>query len=321
MKSGCWIWQFPQDYPPPGSSFTHQGRNIPVIGPHDEIVPICDAYVKTHDGVYWMSELYNHTLAPSPITLPKLHAIYTGQGIEFTPWCVPKGLYPGTEAEIACRVLRVTNRLILDVEPYQWFWEGPWSNLHVYMKLIRDAHPNAWIGLSFDPRYGQYGRYNVDKYADIHFDEWLPYVDALLPQDYWETFGVDATWEIIHTAARIGGLGKEIIHCIPGHALPVGFANAVEAILGYEHRLSIWRRGTYSLANAAYVASIQEESEPEDPCADLEAEVARLKERVVGLETTNYRLNTKVVKLETNRYAAKLLARQVVGKLEENLNV
>lgn len=280
MRTPCWIWQFNTDYLPEGSSFTHQGRNVLVIGPHDEEAPICDAYVKTHDGVYWMGDIYDHPLAPKWHNLLELRRVYSDQGMEFTPWCVPKGLDSTIAVEVtrALQVLEVTNRLILDVEPYQWFWTGPWSNLHIYMRTIRDKYPNAWIGLSFDPRYGQYGRYNVDKYADIHFEEWLPYVDALLPQDYWETFGVDAAWEIEHTRERIAGLGKEIIHCIPGHAPPVSFARAVAGVLASGNRFSIWRRGTYSLTNAAYVTGIQEEPEPEDPCAGLEAEVRILEQ-------------------------------------------
>ena len=217
---------------------------------------------------------------------------------------------------IANQVLDVTNRLILDVEPYQWFWEGPWANLHVYMQHIRSKHPNAWIGLSFDPRYGQY-----DKYAAIHFDEWLPYVDALLPQDYWETFGTDVGYQIGRTTSRISGLGKEIIHAIPGHAQQSGFDLAVRTILGYGNRFSIWRRGTYATYNADLVAAIEEEEPEEDPCTDLAEEVVRLQERVVGLETANYTLNTKVVKLETNRYEARLLAKGVQEKLEEDINV
>lgn len=312
MKSPAWIWQFTTCYPPAGSSFTHLGRNIPVIGPDDEAAPICDAYVKTHDGFYWMDELYSHPLAPHRDNLRELRRIYNEQGIEFTPWCVPKGHWPYIEAELACEVLEVTNRLILDVEPYQWFWTGPWANLHTYMKEIRDKHPNAWIGLSFDPRYGQY-----DKYAAIHFDEWLPYVDALLPQDYWPTFGVDAGYQIGRTTDRISGLGKEIIHAIPGHARAAEFDLAVRTILGYGNRFSIWRRGTYATYNAALADAIQEEPEEEDPCVDLAAEVVRLQKGIVHLEATNYRLNGKIVKLETNRFEARQLAKKTLDKLEE----
>jgi len=275
MKSAVWTWQFPNDYPPTGSTFKHQGRDIPVIGPNDVEAPICDAYVKTHDGVYWMGDIYDHRLAPRPDNLRDLRDIYFNQGIEFTPWCVPKGLWPEAEAELAKKVLDVTNRLILDVEPYQWFWEGPWGNLHVYMQAIRDKHPNAWIGLSFDPRYGQY-----DKYADIHFDEWLPYVDALLPQDYWETFGTDAGYQIGRTTSRISGLGKEIIHAIPGHAQQSGFDLAVRTVLGYGNRFSIWRRGTYDAFNARIVSAIEAE-EPGD-CAELEDAVARLNDQLLN---------------------------------------
>jgi len=285
MESAAWVWQFNTDYLPEGSIFTHQGRSIPIIGPDDAAAPINDAYVKTHDGLYWMGNIYQHRLAPLESNLQELKDIYNTQGVEFTPWCVPKGHWPGDEAYIANKVLNVTNRLILDVEPYQWFWTGPWSNLHPYMQGIRAAHPNAWIGLSFDPRYGTYGQYHVDKYADIHFDEWMPYVDALLPQDYWATFGVGPIWEIGHTQERIGDYGKEIIHAIPGHAALADFAGAVSTLRGYGNSFSIWRRGTYAIYNADYVAGIQEEEE--DPCADLEDEVKGLRAEVERLREAN----------------------------------
>lgn len=276
MRTPCWIWQFNTDYPPAGSSFTHQGKSIPLIGPDDSKAPISEAYVKTHDGLYWMSGLYTHPLAPSSTNLQTIQGIYHNQGIMFTPWCVPKGLQPILEAKMANQVLSITGRLILDVEPYQWFWEGPFSNLHPYMQYIRDRYPDAWIGLSFDPRYGQYGQYNVDKYRDIHFEEWLPYVDALLPQDYWETFGVNASWEIEHTTARIAETGKEIIHAIPGHAPLGSFGEAVRRILGNGNRFSIWRRGTYATYNAEYVSEALGLGPPTDSCADLVAEVKKL---------------------------------------------
>jgi len=287
MKSPAWIWQFNTCYPPAGSSFTHQGASIPLIGPNDLEAPICDAYVKSHDGLYWMSGLYSHPLAPNSERLAKLRQIYYDQGIELTPWCVPKGHWPVEEALIANRVLEVTNRLILDIEPYAYFWTAPFENLHAYMQRIRQAHPNAWIGLSFDPRYGNYHGVQVDKYRDIHFEEWIPYVDALLPQDYWETFQVNPEWEIDHTTARIADYGLEIIHAIPGHASSDSFRRAVETILRYGNRFSIWRRGTYATYNAEYVDSIQTAPTPPPPdCSALEAEVARLIGETATLKAT-----------------------------------
>lgn len=84
--------------------------------------------------------------------------------------------------------------------------------------------------------------------------------------------------------------------------------------------------GTTTLSDETWDLNIFEGSFFTDPescpdCADLKAEVARLKERVVAIETANYKLNAKVINLELNRYGARTLARQTLDKLEENLNV
>jgi len=255
-----------------------------------------------------MGDIYSHPHAPRASNLAQLQRIYLDQGIDLIPWCVPKGLLPEPEASVAIKVLDVTKALILDVEPYQWFWTGPFSNLHPYMQAIRRAHPDAWIGLSFDPRYGQYGPHYVNKYADIHFEEWLPYVDALLPQDYWETFGVDAHWEIEHTNAKLEQYNKEIIHVIPGHADPVDFANAVRVILARDNRFSIWRRGTFAQANADIVASIDEPGTPIVPCAGLQKEVDRLKALVA---IANLRLEKQAKVLEN--YLAEVKAAEALA--------
>lgn len=297
---GVWVWQFPDDYL---SAEEAQARGT--ISADDTADPyvIDDVYLKTHDGLYWMGNIYQHRFAPLESNLQELQNIYNAQGIVFTPWCVPKGHWPAEEAAIANKVLAVTGRLILDIEPYQWFWEGPWENLHPYMQAIRAAHPDAWIGLSFDPRYGTYGQYTVDKYAAIHFEEWLPYVDALLPQDYWNTFQVDPVWEIEHTWARIGDLEKEVIFALPGGSNPQDFQRGVEAALE-RAKVSIWRRGTFLVANAETLRTT-EQPEPEDECPAL---LAESQARVAELEAALGLSEAEVANLkQTMRAAAQAL--------------
>lgn len=278
MKTRAWIWQLNQaDYPGPD--------------PDDRNLPISEAWVKTHNGIYWMGDVYSHPAAPRNTDgVRRLREIYEAQGIGFVPWCVPQGLAPETEAAIAVEVLKATGKLVLDVEPYQWFWTGPFSNLHPYMQAIRRAVPNAWICICIDPRYGTYGRYTVDKYADIRFNEWLPYIDAVATMDYWDDFGVDPVWQIDHTWARLKDVGKEIIFTLPAVS-PVekfrrGLARAVE--VGTHQSAfgatSIWRRGGWTMANIDAVRN-QELPQPVDPCQDVKDELELTKRELAALKS------------------------------------
>jgi len=271
MNTRAWIWQLTTDYPG--------------VEGDDTKLPIAEAWIKTHHGRWWMGEIYQHRLAPRPDTMPALIRTYADQDIGFVPWCVPTGHDPLQEADLANAVIAASGlKLVLDVEPYQWFWTAPFDNLHPFMQEIRRVHPNAWIGLSFDPRYGRYGQHTVDKYADIHFDEWLPYVDALIPQDYWGDFGVDAVWQIRHTWERIGGLGKEVIFALPGHEpnaelFQAGLEEAVRLASPQSPfgGVSLWRRGAITAVNWDIVRSL-EIGPPPDPCADLRAELEKVKQ-------------------------------------------
>jgi len=246
VKTRSWIWQFDTDYPG--------------VEPDDSKLPIGEVFVKTHDGVSYMSAFCDHPATPkNAASVAHLNSVYANQGIMFSPWCVPKGLNPAAEAAIAIEVIRAgSNRLILDVEPYQYFWTGPWANLHPYMQMIRAACPDAWISLSCDPRYGTYGHYTVDHLAEIHIDEWLPYINCLVPQDYWNTFDTDPVWEVEHTWERLKDYGKTIIFALPGHDDdPVRFQRGLERatqLAGAQDPMgwggtSIWRRGETRRAN------------------------------------------------------------------------
>lgn len=251
MKTRAWVWQLESDYPG--------------VEGDDAKLPIGEVWVKTHDGVSYMSAFSNHPAAPkNAASVAHLKTVYGNQGILFSPWCVPKGLDPAAEAAIAIEVIRAGgNRLILDVEPYQYFWTGPWSNLHPYMQAIRAACPDAWISLSFDPRYGTYGGYTVDHMAEIHIDEWLPYVNCLVPQDYWDTFGTDPVWEVEHTWERLQYYGKTVVFALPGNDDdPARFRKGLERavqLAGSQDPMgwggtSLWRRGVTAQANWDIIA-------------------------------------------------------------------
>ena len=277
MKTRGWIWQFDADYPGPD--------------PNDGNLPMGEAWKKTHNGIWWMGDISAHPLEPRNANdVRYLQGVYEDQGIGFVPWCVPQGHWPEAEADIAIEVLKVTGKLVLDVEPYEWFWTGPWANLHPYMQRIRAAVPDAWICICIDPRYGQYGPHWVDKYADVHFDEWLPYIDSVATMDYWDDFGVDPVWQIDHTWARLKDCGKEVIFTLPAVS-PVekfrrGLARAVEvgAHQSAFGATSIWRRGGWTADNIEAVRD-QELSQPGDPCQDIKDELELTKSELAALKS------------------------------------
>jgi hypothetical protein len=303
MKTRVWIWQFNHDYPGPDGD--------------DSKLPIGEAWVKTHDGRYWMGDIYSHPLAPrSTDGVKNLKRIYEDQGIGFVPWCVPTGRNPNAEAALAISVLRITGKLVLDVEPYNWFWTGPWSNLHPYMQAIRAAVPNAWICLSMDPRYGTYGRYTVDKFVDIHFEEWLPYINAVAPQDYWGDFGVDPVWEIEHSWARLKDTGKEVIFTLPAvtdpNLLRAGLTRAVE--LGCRQSpygaVSLWRRGGLTAENIQIIREQGIPEPPVDPCHNLLVDLAMAQHELAEVQA---RLVTVTVSMNVLRTTAKGSAGELEG--------
>lgn len=266
MKTRAWIWQLNTDYP---------GANG-----DDTKLPIGEVWVKTHDGVSWMGMFYGHSAVPIDAkSVANLKRIYNDQGIDFVPWCVPKGTDPLREAQLANEVIAVTGSMVFDVEPYQHFWEGPKSNIRPYIRAIRAANPSANLTLSFDPRYGDAWGPFVDKLAEIGFDEWLPYMDSLAPQVYWDTFGVDPRWLLDHIWARLASTGKRIVWALPGDDPdPARFRRGFEyAVRLAAHQApykgmggtSLWRRGVVPAANWETV------SQTEIPTAEFEVDVLK----------------------------------------------
>ena len=103
--------------------------------------------------------------------------------MEFHAWCVPKGTHMEAETNIiiqACTRPGVKS-LILDVEPYDGFWQGGRDGIRPYMTRIRRAIPGSChIGRSVDPR-----KQHVD---NIFHSEWFPFINSVHLQYYLATF-------------------------------------------------------------------------------------------------------------------------------------
>jgi hypothetical protein len=260
MKTEVWIHQLDNGYPGAAGE------------PNDTLLPIAGVNLKSHDGLTWMSRFDSHPQAVAgPTQLAALKDMYEAQGIYFHAWCVPHGTAPETEAVLAGHVLGVTNILILDVEPYDGFWRGAWENLHPYMEAIRNAFPNAHIGLSFDPRP------EIDSRADhIHLAEWAGYgIDSYWPQVYWSDFGrpgegysQDEMVDLLNRNRELlGRFSGEYVWTIPGNdPNSERFEFGCNYALSLGGRLSVWQRGSTSRANWDVLAAILDQApEPEPP--------------------------------------------------------
>lgn len=260
MKATAWVWTLGSDYPG--------------VDQDDMNLPISRVIFKSHDGINWMKP---------PGELLALHNIYAAQNIDFGLWCVVWGTDPAGEAQMVVDALQAaqTDLMVLDVEPYAQFWQAPWSNLHPYMQAIRFAMPQARIGLSFDPR-----RFPYNHVDEIHFEEWLPYVDSLWPQVYWDTFGLaDPDPLLEDVASYCLPTGKELVWVLPGHDPVHGrFQWALRTALVLGGNISIWRRGVTTQENWDIIAREGEQGgEPvtvEERLAAAEAAIANITNRL-----------------------------------------
>lgn len=240
------VWQMDKDYP------SHL--------PADEALGISHIALKTHDGIFWMSQYDTHPLAVGRTHWAGLVDIYAKAGITAIPWCVPQGLDVPVETSLASGVLTISGRLILDVEvePGQ-FWQGGKEAIKPYLEGIRERHPKARLDLQYDSRWP----------AKIWLEEWLPYVDSLISMDYWTTFQRpmdDVLW-----AARVAmaSTGKPWQWTFPADASHYPGNVDREEVL-------IWRRGTMSQACIDLVRSGGTAEPMPDPVATLQQQVADL---------------------------------------------
>jgi hypothetical protein len=149
-------------------------------------------WVKTTDGSDWMGKFdTKRALAiDGPDSIRRWITTLQKYGLEFHAWCVPRGLNIDAEANIIIETCRIpgVRSTILDVEPYQGFYQGGRASVRPLMTRIRSAVPGAFhIGMAVDPR--------PQHYASIFPDEWFPFVNSVHLQLYWNTFqqSVDTT--------------------------------------------------------------------------------------------------------------------------------
>ena len=201
-------------------------------------------WVKVTNGTNWMSQFDTSAMAISGTDSIDawVSACQTAE-IEFHAWCVPQGLNVEAESALiveACKRPGVVS-LILDIEPYDGYWQGGSSAVRPFMLALRRGLGTRYhIGMSVDPRR--------QHYHTVFPDEWKPFVDSIHPQTYWNTFHTTPESALSSVWTVWAGFNKPIIPALQGTAPSV---EQVEA-----HTLSIqvhgakgiswWRHGVIS---------------------------------------------------------------------------
>jgi murein DD-endopeptidase MepM/ murein hydrolase activator NlpD len=243
-KIGIWHWKGDVL---PENSIEDVARNIKAAAPYvtQVWVKISDATART--GAQWQGywDTKRSLAIDGPQSVDRWVSALQKFNMEFHAWCVPKGTHTEAETNIiiqACSRPGVKS-LILDIEPYDGFWEGGQAGIRPFMTRIRRALPGSFhIGLGVDPRRHHY--------ASIFPQEWYPFVNSVHPMVYWATFRRTPEDSLKETYEVWGGYGRPIIPILDGDAPPSEMATAITlATQRHQARgLSWWRLGTITPA-------------------------------------------------------------------------
>lgn len=233
-KVALWHWK--------GSSVSEAtieefARTIRQWAPH-----VKQVWVKTSDGSDWMGrfDTKKSMSIEGPDSIARWVQVLEANGLEFHAWCVPKGQNVIAEADIiieTCNVVGVRS-LILDVEPYQGFWQGGREAIRPFMtRLRRGVGGRFHLGMSVDPRPHHFSR--------IFPDEWRPFVSSIHPQCYWVSFQRDLEEVLDETYETWEGYGLPIIPALQGNAPAAQIEQARNYAVTFHNApaLSWWRFG------------------------------------------------------------------------------
>ena len=201
-------------------------------------------WVKVTSGSNWMGRYDSSAMAiDGTSSIDQWVIACQAAGMEFHAWCVPHGLNVEAEAAIiveACTRPGVES-LILDIEPYDDYWQGGSSAVRPFMLALRRGLGTRFhFGLSVDPRQ--------QHYHTVFPNEWSPFVDSVHPQIYWNTFRTTLEAALSTAWTVWGGFDKPIIPVLEGTAVATEqteahtLATQVHGAKG----ISWWRHGVIS---------------------------------------------------------------------------
>jgi hypothetical protein len=147
---------------------------------------IKQVWVKTNDGPNWQGRFDNSALAINgPESIDQRVNVLERNGLEFHAWCVLRGEEVDGEANAIIQTcLRPgVKSMILDVEPYDGYWEAGKEPIRPLMVKVRQAIPAAFhLGLGVDPREVHYNK--------IFPKEWFPFINSVHTSATGERSGV-----------------------------------------------------------------------------------------------------------------------------------
>lgn len=259
-KVGVWHWKGDVL---PENTIEDVVRNLKAIAPHVNAL-----YVKTNDctnrdGAQWQGfwDTKRALAIDGPASIDRWVQVLARYGMEFHAWCVPKGTHVEAETDI---IVQICNRpgvksMILDVEPYEGFWQGGRDGIRPYMTRIRRRIPGAFhIGMTVDPRRAHF--------ATIFPQEWFPFINSIHTQSYWATFRRTPEETLQETYEMWGSYGRPVFPILQGDAIPLDMQQAITLSIGRHQSRSVswWRLGVIN-ANGWRVISQPIGQAPVDP--------------------------------------------------------
>ncbi len=172
-------------------------------------------WVKTSDGDNWQGEFdRDRDLAiDNAASVAKWVRILEQNGLEFHAWAVVKGQNVEAEADRLIEVCNVpgVRSMILDVEPYAGFWTVGRDPIRPLMTRVRRGIGGRFhIGMAIDPR-PQHRR-------AIFPEEWLPFINSVHLQLYWNTFQRPMREVLDEGFATWKDYGRPLFPVLPGSA-------------------------------------------------------------------------------------------------------
>ncbi len=262
-KVAVWHWK---------GNTVHQNTAADLLSAIKTNAPNVDQiWVKITNGSNWMSEYDNSDMAISgPESVDQWVTACQAAGIEFHAWSVPKGLAVEAEAAImieACTRAGVQS-LILDIEPFDNYWQGGSSAVRPLMLALRRGLGTRFhIGMSVDPR--------PQHYHTVFPNEWSPFIDSIHPQTYWNTFRTTPEAALQSVWTVWAGFDKPIIPVMQGTA-PSSEQTEAHTLATQVHGakgLSWWRSGVIAQWGGVNT-SIELTSSPADEPGDIQQNFA-----------------------------------------------
>jgi murein DD-endopeptidase MepM/ murein hydrolase activator NlpD len=171
-------------------------------------------WVKTSDGASWQGQFDRSAMAINgPQSVDQWVQVLERNGLEFHAWCVVLGKDVQGEANIISQVCARpgVKSMIMDVEPYDGYFEASKDVIRPMMTQIRKAIPSSFhIGMGVDPRRGHFN--------SIYPQEWFPFINSIHPMVYWKTFRRDPDDVLSETYTVWGNYGRPIIPILQGDA-------------------------------------------------------------------------------------------------------